>query len=36
MENNKFDKWNEMKKEIHNKETDIYFNQWDIWSMPLS
>lgn len=35
MENESFDKWNEVKKEIHNKETDIYFNQWDIWWVNL-
>ncbi|MDD2908028.1 MAG: hypothetical protein PHH98_05300, partial [Candidatus Gracilibacteria bacterium] len=32
MEIEVFDKWNELKKEIHNKNTDnIYFKESEIW-----
>ena len=31
----KFDKWNEQKKDINKKESEIYFNQWDIWWVDL-
>jgi len=32
----KFNNWNKLKKEIHNKHTSkIYFNQWDIWWVSL-
>jgi len=26
-----FNKWNEIKKELENKELDLFFKQWDIW-----
>jgi len=36
MEIKNFDKWNELKKEINNKNNDnISFNQWDIWWLSL-
>jgi len=35
MENNIFDNRNEVKKEIHNINSDIYFSQWDIWWVSL-
>jgi mRNA interferase MazF len=30
-----FDNWNEEKKKIHNKKSEIYFKQWDIWRISL-
>jgi len=30
-----FDKWNELKKELENKNSNIFFKQWDIWWISL-
>ncbi|MCK9272870.1 type II toxin-antitoxin system PemK/MazF family toxin [Candidatus Gracilibacteria bacterium] len=30
-----FDNWNEEKKKIHNKKSEIYFKQGDIWRISL-
>ena len=30
-----FDKWNKAKKELENIESDIFFNEWQIWWISL-
>jgi mRNA-degrading endonuclease toxin of MazEF toxin-antitoxin module len=30
-----FNSWNKLKKELENSETDIFFNEWQIWWLTL-